>query len=312
MKTPRKEIVEPSSVLVITVHKARNVERKGFIGKADPFVRVNYRHKDEDSSPVIKNMNPVWNFTVNFNLYSDDAENKVSLTVLDNSTKDSSLGYVSISLDNFNNFVHQWIPLAGCKTGEVLVSCKKVSGPLIHHSVGHLSLVLHKGERLEKKQLLRKADPYVVCKLGNDIQTSKTIASNQSPEWNFHAEFEVTETSPGLVTFEVFDENNEKDASLGNSYLDIKKFLEEPIMNRVWCLLDNCKSGQLLISAEFTPAAEEVDIDALEVVEDIHDISMSNGSQDASETPIDFITPIYCDESFIVVPKNSYNWFMVR
>ena len=82
MKSPRKEIVEPSSVLVITVHKARNIERKGFIGKADPFVRVNYKHEDKDSSPVIKNMNPVWNFTAYFNLYSDEAENKVRLKIV--------------------------------------------------------------------------------------------------------------------------------------------------------------------------------------------------------------------------------------
>ena len=54
--------------VVLTVHKAKDIEKKGFVGKADPYVLLTYGTQKEKSTTVNNNLNPVWQFTGYFDV----------------------------------------------------------------------------------------------------------------------------------------------------------------------------------------------------------------------------------------------------
>merc|ERR1711970_1074085 len=57
------------------------------------------------------------------------------------------------------------------------------------------------------------------------------------------------------VNIAVFDDDFGKDDSLGNKTMDIIVIQEKQKLFNQWITLENCKSGEVLLSAEFIPLA---------------------------------------------------------
>merc|ERR1712090_31236 len=67
--------------------------------------------------------------------------------------------------------------------------------------------------------------------------------------------FDVQKESAEGVKISVFDDDIGKDDALGMKVLDIAAVQEYQQLKSQWIPLESCKSGEVLISAEFTPQA---------------------------------------------------------
>merc|ERR1711936_1555013 len=118
---------------------------------------------------------------------------------------------------------------------------------------GQLIISVHKAKDIEKKGMFGKADPYVKLTLGKQTTKSETVKNNHNPEWDFKAIFDVDHNTSDKVTIEVFDDDFGKDDSLGNTSLDVIAVQKNKKLLNQWIPLENCKSGEILLSAEFLP-----------------------------------------------------------
>merc|ERR1711915_661653 len=94
--------------------------------------------------------------------------------------------------------------------------------------------------------------------MGKQKAKSASVKNSHNPEWNYKAAFDVDETTLNEINIFVFDEDVGKDDSLGNAVLDISSIQEKSQLNQ-WIPLSNCKSGEILVSAEFVPQGKIVD-----------------------------------------------------
>merc|ERR1711872_494931 len=74
--------------------------------------------------------------------------------------------------------------------------------------------------------------------------------------WNFKATFDIHENTANEVIIAVYDEDFGKDDTLGSTVLDLNEVQDKKQLLNQWIPLKNCKSGEVLISAEFIPQAE--------------------------------------------------------
>merc|ERR1739838_497711 len=112
-----------------------------------------------------------------------------------------------------------------------------------------------KARDIEKKGKFGKADPYVKMTLGKQEAKSATVKNNHIPEWNFKATFDVSQNSKEDIIIAVFDDDFGKDDSLGSTILVLSKVQEHRQLLNQWIPLEKCKSGEVLLSAEFIPLA---------------------------------------------------------
>merc|ERR1711892_896960 len=134
-----------------------------------------------------------------------------------------------------------------------LVPDSKISKPQKNLEAGQIYIAVVKARNIEKKGNFGKADPYVKMTLGNQKAKSATVKNNHNPEWNFEATFEIDENTSEGVNIAVFDDDFGKDDFLGSKTLDIHSIQEHKQMLNQWIPLENCKSGEVLFSAEFVP-----------------------------------------------------------
>merc|ERR1712243_491131 len=130
-----------------------------------------------------------------------------------------------------------------------------VSTPKKKLERGQIHFTVIKAKDIEKKGKFGKADPYVKLTYGKQKAKSKTVKNNHNPEWNFEATFDIDENSAEGVNIAVFDDDFGKDDSLGNKTMDIIVIQEQQKLLNQWITLENCKSGEVLLSAEFIPLA---------------------------------------------------------
>ena len=262
------------------------------------------------SGTIDNNHNPVWHFTALLTVLHDD--DRVKITVFDDDIgKDDFLGETYLSVEELRRsgeITNQVFNLEKCKSGSLSISAKFVPAELVDRSKGKLSLILHSAKKLEKKNKLKKADPYAVIKVGEEKFKSTTVNNNNSPVWEFKVELDYLETSPRQVSIEVFDDDIGKDAPIGNVTVDINEVMETQKIEQSY-KLENCKTGEVLISAFFSPAdptvlTEEVVVTKVTQIE-------------TSPTPPTFpgvklSKPLYIGEEFAVVDRDSVsNWFLV-
>merc|ERR1739838_1032334 len=96
VSTPKK-LLEAGQV-VITVYKARNIEKKGMFGKADPYVKLTLGDQKAKSATVKNNHNPEWNFEATFEIEENTSEG-VNIAVFDDDFgKDDSLGNKTLDI----------------------------------------------------------------------------------------------------------------------------------------------------------------------------------------------------------------------
>merc|ERR1712002_1300507 len=311
-------------LITVTVHKARDIEKKGMFGKADPYVIMTYGEQKAKSKTIKNNYNPEWEFTAKFNIQKESAEG-IKISVFDYDIgKDDALAMKVLDIaavQEYQQLKSQWIPLESCKSGEVLISAeftpqaivdkaeksidvkstegqkkdtveaesedksKKIiekieveetaqtkiekdldvpltSSPASSEATpkkklerGQIHFTVIKAKDIEKKGKFGKADPYVKLTYGKQKAKSKTVKNNHNPEWNFEATFDIDENSAQGVNIAVFDDDFGKDDSLGNKTMDIIAIQEKQKLLNQWITLENCKSGEVLLSAEFIPLA---------------------------------------------------------
>ena len=140
------------------------------------------------------------------------------------------------------------VPLSSSPASSEATPKKKLERGQIHFTV-------IKAKDIEKKGKFGKADPYVKLTYGKQKAKSKTVKNNHNPEWNFEATFDIDENSADGVNIAVFDDDFGKDDSLGNKTMDIIVIQEKQKLLNQWITLENCKSGEVLLSAEFIPLA---------------------------------------------------------
>merc|ERR1739838_1127126 len=84
----------------ITVIKARDIEKKGNFGKADPYVKMTLGNQKAKSATVKNNHNPEWNFEAIFEIDQNTTE-RISIAVFDDDFgKDDSLGSTCLDISN--------------------------------------------------------------------------------------------------------------------------------------------------------------------------------------------------------------------
>ena len=101
---------------------------------------------------------------------------------------------------------------------------------------------------MRKGDLWAKPDPYLKITYGKGILKTKTVNNTYEPEWSYMTKLNVTEQNPEYVILELFDDNIGKDDKLGNTSLNIKDLIKKQSVRDQWIALDNCKSGEILIS----------------------------------------------------------------
>merc|ERR1712110_1242091 len=266
----------PAGSMKLTLHKARKLEKKGAFGKADPYTVLTVGKEKFKTATVSNNQNPEWNHTITFDL-TKDTEEEMTVEVFDSDIgKDDRLGDTKISLREIchqRNVVNKWIPLQNCKTGEVLFSAEyfepgslpvqvtpepvakpEAQTPVVQLEplpVGSINLTLHKARKLEKKGAFGKADPYTILSVGKEKFKTETVKNNQNPEWQYPIKFDLTKDTKEEITVEVFDEDIGKDDRLGDTIIPLREIIQQRNIVNKWIPLKNCKSGEVLFSAEY-------------------------------------------------------------
>merc|ERR1712223_2215161 len=143
--------------------------------------------------------------------------------------------------------------------GEEQVTEKKVEeNPVEQESyttsyVGKLKLNIKQGKDLEKKDVVQKADPYILVKFGSQESKSKKVKNTLNPVWNHEVTLDLERTSPREVEFQLLDwERFGKDEPMGRVVLPLETLVREDYQDGVWVDLQGCKSGQILVSTEFS------------------------------------------------------------
>ena len=77
--------------------------------------------------------------------------------------------------------------------------------------------------------------------------------NSHNPDWQFYTNSVVKEKAPVEISIEVFDENVGKDYALGKALINMDQIMENKKIVNQWILLTDCRSGEVLLSVEFTP-----------------------------------------------------------
>merc|ERR1712130_385968 len=113
--------------LHVTVERARDLEKRGMFGKADPYLRISFGDQIVKSKTINNDLNPDWNFKTSFNI-EEENKNDLLIEIFDKDTasKDDLMGKTSISPADLPKLKQaQWIPLQGVKSGELFLSAEK-------------------------------------------------------------------------------------------------------------------------------------------------------------------------------------------
>ena len=122
---------------------------------------------------------------------------------------------------------------------------------------------MHQARKLEKKGILGKADPYTLLTVGKEKFKSATINNDQNPEWNYTIKFDLTKDIEEEITLEVFDEDIGRDDQLGNAKISLREIVHQKNVNN-WIHLNNCKTGEVLFSAEYIANCNSEPINRIE------------------------------------------------
>merc|ERR550532_282092 len=109
----------------LTVHAARDLPKKGMFGKADPYVVISLGDQKLKSATVNNTYNPQWDLKTTLHV-QQNAPRDISIVVLDEDVgKDDLVGEIFLNIDDLvkvGGLTDTWVPLGGCKSGEVQIS----------------------------------------------------------------------------------------------------------------------------------------------------------------------------------------------
>ena len=238
-----------------------------------------------------------------------DTDKNIFIQIFDDDIgKDDFLGDFSYDassiIENGGVRIKETVSLDNCKTGSVTLSLKFVPKKDMDRKLGELSLIVHGAGNLEKKNKLKKADPYVVCSLGEATFKSNTVKNSSKPVWEHKASFEISSLSPLTLNIEVFDDDIGKDAAIGDSSLDVADLMNNSRVESK-ASLDNCKTGDIVFSAFFVPSHQDDD--------NTLSVPTRKGSKAGKSPDIKLLTPVFVGNNFLVVETGEIDlrWFMV-
>ena len=143
-----------------------------------------------------------------------------------------------------------WCLLQGQQSGRNNSLVGDTTEPL---TAGQVRLTIHRAERLEKKDMTGKADPYLVItynhsQLGQTQVCKKTL----EPVWEEEFTLDITEEEE-MIELELYDKDKVgKDETMGFLAIDVRRIKQHGRLAQTWSKLQNCKSGHLLWSAEWS------------------------------------------------------------
>merc|ERR1712115_274422 len=124
---------------------------------------------------------------------------------------------------------------------------------------GKLKLLVKQAKDLEKKDVLQKADPYVIINYGSQTSKSKKVKNTLTPVWNHEVIFDLITTGPKEIEIKLMDwERFGKDEPMGKVLLPVDLAVSRSYQDSFWLDLDDCKSGQILVSTQFSGLEESV------------------------------------------------------
>merc|ERR1712037_961657 len=112
--------------LHLSVERARDLEKRGMFGKADPYLQISFGEQTVKSKTINNNLNPDWNFKTSF-IVEENNKNDLIIEIYDKDTasKDDLMGKASILPADLSKLKQaQWIPLQGVKSGELYLSAE--------------------------------------------------------------------------------------------------------------------------------------------------------------------------------------------
>merc|ERR1719320_1552914 len=116
----------PSGKAKINVIKAKELIKTDMIGKSDPYVVISYGKQNEKTKVVKNTQEPQWNHEAEFEV-PDENSRTFNIEVFDSDKlgRDKSLGKLALDITDVLNMDGQegrWFPLAGVKSGKILLS----------------------------------------------------------------------------------------------------------------------------------------------------------------------------------------------
>merc|ERR1712203_785984 len=117
--------------------------------------------------------------------------------------------------------------------------------------VGSLKIKIHEAKDLEKKDIVQKADPYVVIRFGSQESKSDKVKNSLAPVWNYETTIDLQRASSRMIEIQLMDwERIGKDEPMGKVVLPVGEAVKKRAS--FWMDLQDCKSGKILISTEFS------------------------------------------------------------
>ena len=276
----------PEGTAVISVVKAKGLDKADIMGKSDPYAVLVYGKQQQKSSVIKNTLEPVWDFTAEFKIPDEDNETiKLEIFDSDKIGKDKSLGTLNLPLVDVLAMDGQdgrWFSLAGSKKGEVLLMADFVDengndsrgnpsalvnpmsrdrltkdGPKTSQSGnqglggGRALISLIKAKDLIKTDIVGKSDPYALVRHGSQEYKTPTVKNSQEPQWDAEIEFEVPDGNDSQIHIEVFDEDTVgKDKPMGTLDLNLDELANMSPEEGYWFPLEGVKSGQILLTGE--------------------------------------------------------------
>ena len=126
MNSPKNiDTIASNYEIVMNIKKARNLQKKGIMGKPDPYVQITYDKMESKSKTVKNSYKPEWKYMETLKISNDSPDN-ILIEVLDEDIgKDDNMGNLSLSVLDLiekQSLVNQWMPLSDCMSGEILIS----------------------------------------------------------------------------------------------------------------------------------------------------------------------------------------------
>merc|ERR1711915_145739 len=118
---------------------------------------------------------------------------------------------------------------------------------------GKLKIIIRQAKDLEKKDVIQKADPYVMLEYGSVSSKTKKVKNTLAPVRNHEVMLDIDAKSPKSIELRLFDwERFGKDEAMGKISLSLDQAINISKTHSSWLNLEDCKCGQLLISTEFS------------------------------------------------------------
>jgi len=246
-------------------------EKKDMLGKPDPYVVLTFGEHVEKSKIVKGDLNPEWNLEKVFDV-SEKSSKEIVLKVYDKDTltKDDFMGQTSVSISEIPNLkVGCWVPLQGCKSGEVLLSGELISSNSSNTTVQQdttpadkypqIIFILHSAQKLANKDTLGKSDPYALITLGSQVSKTETIKNDLNPTWQHQAIFQVDEKSPPNIHIALYDDDYGKDESLGHTSVSVDAIKKMGRISSQPKKLNDRTVGNIIYSAKYLDSKQSED-----------------------------------------------------